>query len=92
MSDFRPLGPPIRPEVLPPGEKVERTDNKNVWKVDGKRQTWFPENEFANGPYRNVPTPPPIPEVEASPAIDFILMAMERLKDPEFPAELWGTW
>lgn len=66
MNDFRPLGPPIRHEPIPVGETVARTTNPKVWIVDGKRQTWIPENEGAN----------------SSPAIDFYLSFLQDPEFP----------
>jgi hypothetical protein len=90
MNDFRPLGPPIRPEPPVAGDKLERV-RKGVWKLNGKFQTVIPDNERANLPTRPA-APIPAEPVESAPAVDYILAAMERLKDPRFPAVFWGTW
>lgn len=76
MNDFRPLGKPL-PRELPEVEveSIVPSTTPGIYRVDGKLQTWIPENERANNP-----------------SIDFILEAMERLKDPEFPVFFWGTW
>lgn len=75
MDDERfPLGKPIRaPKPEQSSECVEVSPG--VFRIEGKLQTWIPENERANNP-----------------SIDFILEAMERLKDPEFPVFWWGSW
>lgn len=91
MNDFRPLGPPIRPEPLPEMESIVASTRPGLYKVDGKYQTFIPGNEGARLPiYR--PAPIPAEPIESAPAIDFILAAMERLKDPQFPTVFWGTW
>ncbi len=97
MSDFRPLGPPIRPEVLPKGPKVEATSDPDIWRVNGKLRTVIPENELANGFYRGVPTLPPVAEpIPAGEAVDFLIALSrglkERMADTEFPISEWASW